>query len=207
MPVCGRCDPFRCSVHPHARMHIAVRRRLRLPLPITGRRTRPRRRHPHCTCACPLPCIIPPAGTANSLTASSTPDWLLGNHAKALLCPSTDACLAMRGGSGESARTSLRRGASPSTLAMPDSGKESRLDAQDQAAESAGHRRRTQMGSLPAWQRAARARLRASSRTNSAAPGDHRPPTSMRRATKRFDGFEKVRVKKKRHRLPCASSG
>ena len=106
--------------------------------------------------------------------------------------------LEMGGGSAESARRSLRRGASPSTLAVAASGKERRLAAKDRAAakaSSADHRRESADVTVARVATgAARARDRASSRTNSAACGDHRPPTSMPRLTTR-------------HRLPCASSG
>jgi len=106
--------------------------------------------------------------------------------------------LAMGGGSAESSRTSLRRGACPSTLAVPHSGKERRLATKDRAAakDSSTDQRKANADAVAARVAtgAARARLRASSLTNSTALGEHRPPTSMPRTTNR-------------HRLPCASSG
>ena len=83
----------------------------------------------------------------------------------------------MGGGSAESARRSLRREASPSTLAVAASGKKSRLAAQDRAAakaSSADHR----MASADATAArvatgAARARDRASSRTEKSSEGDN----------------------------------
>ena len=84
----------------------------------------------------------------------------------------------MGGGSAESARRSLRRGASPWTLAVADGGKERKLAAKDRAAakaSSAGHRRASaDVTAARVATGAARARDRASSLTNSAACGDHR---------------------------------
>ena len=102
------------------------------------------------------------------------------------------------GCSEESARTSLRSGMSPSTLAVPDKGRERRLAAKVRAAakaRSADQRNTKAAVHAARWAgRAARALLRARSLTNSAAWGLQRPPTSMPSTTNR-------------QRRPEASSG
>ena len=81
--------------------------------------------------------------------------------------------LAKGGCSAESAKTSLSSGVSPSTLAVPDSGSERRLAAKDCAAAMASCADQRDANAAMHAARcaggAARARLRARSRTNSAA--------------------------------------
>ena len=95
-----------------------------------------------------------------------------------------------RGGdSAESARTSLSKGDSPSTLAVLGIGKESKLAAKDLAAATDNNpdHRPTKAAIVAARcrGRAARARARANNRTKLAASALQRPPTSMPRTTKR----------------------
>ena len=111
-------------------------------------------------------------------------------HAQITSRQQPTACDWPRGGcSAESARTSLRSGMSPSTLAVPDKGRERRLAAKVRAAAKA--RSAEQRNTKAAVQAARcaggapRALLRASSLTNSAAWGLQRPPTSRPSTTSR----------------------
>ena len=95
-----------------------------------------------------------------------------------------------RGGdSAESARTSLSKGGSHSTLAVLEIGKESKLAAKDPAAATVNnpdHRpTKAAMVAARCRRRAVRARARANNRTKLAASALQRPPTSMPRTTKR----------------------
>ena len=101
--------------------------------------------------------------------------------------------LASGGGGGESARMSLKGGNSPSTLAVPVRGRDSRLAAKERAAakeRSADQRRaKAEMAAAREGGGADRARHLASKRTKVAASALQRPPISraMTVSRQRFD--------------------
>ena len=102
------------------------------------------------------------------------------------------------GASDESARTSLKRGASPSRFAVLEMGRDSKLAAKERAAameRSPDHRVTKAATQAARWVTAAlRARARASKRMKAAASALQRPPTSRPSTTRR-------------HRRASANSG